>query len=139
MYCTFLRKRHKQSKIVFYCKNDRQYIKSLSDCQNCLKRKFERNKGIRKVSAHKETVTEETYNFVFNRDNGKCRLCGTTQELHLHHIDGRGKNLTNNVNNCIMLCNHCHNDVVHKNQKKYRPILKKKLKGEDNGTNKYNF
>ena len=49
----------------------------------------------------KKFVTKETYEKVFNRDRGRCRLCGTTQTLQLHHIHGRGLNLTNNVNNCI--------------------------------------
>lgn len=74
-----------------------------------------------------ETVKDSVYNEVFERDKGKCQLCGTTQNLHLHHIEGRGKNLTNNVKNCIMLCENCHLNKVHKNQKKYRKILKEKI------------
>ena len=83
------------------------------------------SKSINKVSKKKITVTQDTYNKVMQRDNCRCRLCGTSLNLHLHHIDGRGKDLTNDINNCIMLCRHCHLEVVHKNQKKYRPILKK--------------
>lgn len=92
-----------------------------------------------KINMIKKFVTKETYEKVFKRDKGRCRLCGTTQTLQLHHIHGRGLNLTNNVNNCIMLCMHCHLDVVHKNLKKYRPILDKIVKGEDNGKNNYMF
>jgi 5-methylcytosine-specific restriction endonuclease McrA len=79
-----------------------------------------------------EKVTEQTYYSVFNRDNGTCQMCGNRNNLELHHIYGRGKNLTNNINNCIMLCQHCHHNVVHNNNKKYRPILKEivRKKGE---------
>ena len=68
------------------------------------------------------------YDEVCKRDNGRCRLCGSKIRLQLHHIDGRGKELTNNIDNCIMLCMNCHLNIVHKNQKKYRPILKELIK-----------
>lgn len=84
---------------------------------------------LRPVSKHREFVKKETYISVLERDK-KCRLCGKTSNLQLHHIDGRGKNKTNNINNCIMLCSYCHLDVVHKNQKKYRPILKEMIENE---------
>lgn len=100
-------------------------------CKNCLEFNLKRNKPIKKISKKRITVTEETYNKVLKRDKGKCRLCGTNKNLHLHHINGRGKDLTNNINNCIMLCQHCHLEVVHKNQKKYRPILLQIINKED--------
>ena len=34
-----------------------------------------------------------------------------------------GKNLTDEPTNCVMLCHDCHQNVVHGNLKKYRPIL----------------
>ena len=38
-------------------------------------------------------------------------------------LSGRGKDLTDNYRNCVMLCHNCHHNVVHGNLKKYRPIL----------------
>ena len=73
----------------------------------------------------KETVSKDTYLKVFKACKGKCVLCGTARNLELHHINGRGKNLTDNSDNCVMLCQNCHHNVVHANQKKYRPILQK--------------
>lgn len=76
-----------------------------------------------KTKKHKtETVKSEVYDEVYKRDGGRCRLCGA-YNIELHHINGRGKNLTNSVNNCIMLCSYCHRTKVHGNLKKYRPIL----------------
>ena len=72
----------------------------------------------------KKSVSKSTYEKVYNACKGKCGLCGATQNLELHHILGRGKDLTDNPDNCIMLCRHCHHEVVHQNNKKYRPILK---------------
>ena len=68
------------------------------------------------------TVSEETYNKVFNACMGMCVLCSTTQNLHLHHICGRGRYLTDEPTNCVMLCRTCH-EMVHADLKKYRPIL----------------
>jgi 5-methylcytosine-specific restriction endonuclease McrA len=73
--------------------------------------------------AKRETVNKDTYQKVFEACKGKCVLCGTTQQLQLHHIYSRGKDLTNKVTNCVMLCMNCHLYKVHRNQHYYRPIL----------------
>ena len=125
MYCKYLSK-CLNGKIK--CRYYKRHIISLLECKSCSNLIYKANKPIKKVSNKRITVTEETYNKVMQRDKGRCRLCGTSLNLHLHHIDGRGKDLTNNVDNCIILCENCHLNVVHKNQKKYRPILKEMIK-----------
>ena len=77
---------------------------------------------INKRSKIKEVVTADTYNAVMERDK-HCQICGKSYPLHLHHINGRGKDKTNNIDNCIMLCNYCHLEIVHKSNKKWRVIL----------------
>jgi len=121
MYCKYLSK-----KLNGKCKCKLlNKVVILGECGKCLKFNPHANEPIKKKSNHKEEVTQETYDYVFERDKGRCVLCKTTKDLHLHHINGRSKKLTNDVNNCVMLCRHCHLEVVHKNQKKYRPILLK--------------
>lgn len=73
----------------------------------------------------KEKVSPETYNIVFEACKGKCVLMDKDCKgrLHLHHIRGRGKGLTDNPYNCVMLCEYHHETVTHGNLKKYRPIL----------------
>ena len=44
----------------------------------------------------RETVKDVTYYKVFTACKGTCVLCGTKQNLELHHILRRGKDLTNN-------------------------------------------
>ena len=122
MFCKNLLKRQKNYKPFWYCKIKRQQIILPCD-KKCSEFEIKRNKPIKKVSEHKEHVTTETYQQVYDRDKGRCQLCGISVNLHLHHINGRGKDLTNNINNCIMLCQNCTLNIVHKNQKKYRPIL----------------
>ena len=83
MYCKYLSK-SLNGKIK--CRYYKRHISSLSECQNCSNLILKRNKPIKKVSNKRITVTEETYNKVMQRDKYKCRLCGTTLNLHLHHI-----------------------------------------------------
>lgn len=77
--------------------------------------------GLKKKKTPK--VSKDTYYRVFNACKGKCVLCGSAKSLELHHILGRGKDLTDNYKYCVMLCTNCHHNVVHANLKKYRPIL----------------
>ena len=84
----------------------------------------------KKVKIHKKanklTVTKENYNYVIERDNYSCRLCGSAKLLQLHHILYRSqrKDLINDINNCIILCDERHR-LVHKNKKIWQPILLK--------------
>lgn len=130
MYCTNLLKRSRQKKIVFYCKEHKRYIDYRVDCKNCLKRNLVRNKGIKKVSKKRIFVTKETYNKVYDRDKGKCRLkdFSCNGELELHHIRYRSeaKDLINEPTNCIMLCVKHHKEV-HSNKKYWQPKLKEMI------------
>ena len=69
-------------------------------------------------------TSKDTYDRVFEACQGMCVLCNTTQNLELHHVDGRGRYLTDDYRNGVMLCHNCHHNIVHANLKKYRPILK---------------
>lgn len=95
--------------------------------------KNKKGNGIGQKSNKKESVTDEVYNAVYNRDKGQCRLKDTTCNgvLELHHIVYRSENkaLINEPTNCIMLCN-CHHRLVHSNKHLWQPILKKIVKGE---------
>ena len=128
MNCKHFKRRSKNYKYYFYCTKKKKEI-TFDDCKGCnLKEYKERkpikvSKPIKKVSKKRVTVTKHTYEYVYTRDGGKCVLCYSNQQLQLHHINGRSKTLTNDVNNCVMLCNNCHHNVVHQNNKHWRPIL----------------
>ena len=83
--CKKIRIRQKKYKKYYYCCDKKTSI-YITECQKCLKKEFRKPQGIKKVSSKRITVTKETYNKVFERDKGKCRLCGTSLNLHLHHI-----------------------------------------------------
>lgn len=135
--CLHLKLRTKKGQRYFYCSRKRAVIE-ITDCYGCINKEYKKvakstlktssrliaKKPINKVSKKRVTVSKKTYEEVFNRCNGVCAICGTYQNLHLHHIDGRGKDKTDNPNNCIMLCSYCHLEVVHKNNKYWRKKLK---------------
>ncbi len=120
--CVNLRLRTKKGIKYQYCIKKRLEV-DFDTCKACLDKEYKKSTPIKKVRKNKERVSPETYNKVFTRDKGECSICGNQQTLQLHHIFGRGKGKTDNPDNCIMLCAHCHLDVVHKNMKKWMPIL----------------
>lgn len=122
MYCKYMTK-SLNGKIK--CKYYKRYIDYSIDCKNCSNRNLVRNKPIKKVSKNRIFVKKEIYQQVYERDKGKCRLCGTSLNLHLHHLVYRSedKKLINEPTNCIMLCVKCH-QLVHSNKHKWQPILK---------------
>ena len=126
MYCKYLSK-SLNGKIR--CKLNKTNI-YITECKNCINFELRKNKGINKVSKKKITVTQDTYNKVMQRDNYKCRLCGTSLNLQLHHIIYRSedKSKINDINNCIMLCVK-HHVLVHSNKKYWQPKLLELVEG----------
>jgi len=51
-----------------------------------------------------------------------CQLCGTYNNLHIHHIRHGASGRKTYKGNLIRLCKSCH-DKVHKNTKHWTPIL----------------
>ena len=106
----------------------------MDECKNCLKRNLKRNKGIKRVSQHRKTVSNDTYNKVLERDKNTCRLLDSTCEgwLELHHIIYRSENrdLIDEPSNCIMLCKK-HHLQVHSNKHYWQEKLKSLVNSVD--------
>lgn len=137
-YCIHLKKRKNKP----YCNVIKKEI-PFSRCQECGNKEYKpkskenlsyknkkctvysKNSAKTKNKSNKRiTVSKEVYNTVTERDNYCCRLCGSTNWIQLHHILYRSqrRDLINDVDNCIMLCDDCHK-LVHSNKKKWQPIL----------------
>lgn len=61
-----------------------------------------------------------------------CQLCGSSFNLHRHHIRYGACGRKTYIGNVIVLCNKCHN-LVHSNKKYWQPILiniDKRVRGE---------
>ena len=48
---------------------------------------------------------------VLSRDNYKCGNCGSSHNLHVHHIVPLSKGGTNNLSNLKTLCEDCHKSL----------------------------
>lgn len=59
---------------------------------------------------------------VRNRDEHKCRWCGKTDDLNIHHVRYRSEGGPDNPKNLITLCFGCHKQV-HTNKRLYQPAL----------------
>ena len=55
---------------------------------------------------------QELRDQVLKRDGWRCQLCGTSKDLHVHHLISRGRLGDDAMRNLISLCAKCH-DVVH--------------------------
>lgn len=130
--CTHLKLRTLKGNKYTYCTLKR--LESTLKCEICLycnDKEYKKVKTIKKVSKKRIFVSEKTYEQVFDRDKGICRLCGNNN-IQLHHIIYRSerKHLIDEPNNCIMLCLSCH-ELVHSNKKEYQDRLKELI---DNDT-----
>ena len=68
-------------------------------------------KGFKKGTSRE--VSTYLRQLCFERDNWECQKCGTTENLHCHHINGYTQNkiLVNDIENVITLCKSCHKEV----------------------------
>lgn len=58
------------------------------------------------------TEYQELRDQVLKRDGWRCQLCGTLQNLHVHHLKSRARLGDDAIQNLITLCAKCH-DTVH--------------------------
>jgi len=126
--CINLRVRSKKNIKYLFCVHRKAEIER-KECFGCLNREFKKvvkmtvKTRLKPISKKRVCVSKKTYNQVYERDNGRCRLCGNNI-IELHHIYYRSerKDLIDEPSNCIMLCNE-HHRLVHSNKKKYQPLL----------------
>ena len=52
-------------------------------------------------------------NQVLERDRWRCQLCGTSNDLHVHHVKSRSRLGRDTMRNLITLCVKCH-ETVHR-------------------------
>ncbi len=134
--CVHLRIRSKKGEKYCFCAR-RKAVVERKECFSCSYREFKKASKIavktrlKPISKKRVCVSKKTYNEVYERDNGCCRLCGKLN-IELHHIYYRSerKDLIDEPSNCIMLCFDCHK-LVHSNKKQYQPILLEIIKKTD--------
>lgn len=123
MNCKHFKRRSKNYKHYLYCNKLKKEI-TFDNCKGCEYKEYKERKPVKNVSKKRVTVSNTTYNQVYEDCNGRCALCFTTQNLQYHHILYRSerKDLIDEASNGIILCLTCHTKI-HSNKKKYQPIL----------------
>lgn len=89
--------------IVFFCS---------SDCRVSYSRRP-------KFGSHRKEVSKGARTIVEERDQ-RCRICGTSDSLHAHHVIYRSQGGSNDPENLLMLCHECHS-LVHSDKTYYQP------------------
>lgn len=120
-YCEYcgtelVRKRFNGRLEDFSVFNKRKYCN-----RECMKRGFLKiGKGDQTwTSAHH--TARKINELILQKDS--CELCGSTQNLDIHHIDGNWQN--NNLDNLMCLCRSCH--TKHERNKDYSDLRIRKL------------
>lgn len=74
---------------------------------------------------------------VYERDNGRCVVCGKALDFGYkpHHIR-QAANKSDELDNMVMLCNECHYQVHHGEVRKYRELIKNYIEGVGNNETK---
>lgn len=137
--CLYLRIRTKKGNPYMFCVKYRKIVDSTcyKDCNDLefkVPKKLIAKKPMKKISKKRRSVSNKTYDVVFERCNCKCALCGATRNLELHHILFRSErpDLIDDPDNCILLCgefaNNFHKGKAHAKKKYWQPILQKIVK-----------
>lgn len=110
MYCKYLLKRQRQTKIVLYCRKHKRYITSLVECKICSDFEIKRNKPIKKVSNKKNKLEKNRFSNYTNNYN-KCYYCGNVGTMDLHEVYGGSNRLRSiRMGFVVPLCRKCHSN-----------------------------
>lgn len=96
------------------------------ECIDLARKKANAPKPKQKPSNTRLTVSSDvpplTRVAVLQRDRGKCRYCGTSTNIHIHHINLKAQGIDHQPHNLVCLCDE-HHQLVHTDTRYWRPIL----------------
>lgn len=126
MYCCRKCARHAQH----YNKLEENRARNRKWYQKNRESEIEKNREYRKQNRelfdwyHNKERFDGVKEDILKRDDYKCQLCGTTEKLVVHHIDGNNhtsNKANNSISNLITFCSSCHNKL-HWWQRKNRQL-----------------
>ena len=95
MICKHLTKRSYQRKAYIYCRSKKKEI-TFDDCKKCLKFESREYAGLKKSSKQMRKISNkrakacqistEVRKIVFERDKGRCILCGRAGSPNSHYV-----------------------------------------------------
>ena len=90
-------------------------------CLRLLKKKYSDKKARKALASSRSGSGWKTK--VKKRDGGRCRFCGTTAMIQVHHIEYRSQGGSDEEHNLITLCLD-HHSLVHSNKSYWQPMLR---------------
>lgn len=107
-----------RSGLSYYCDSD-----CLFESQ---KKKFKTSPAKNRSSIKQAHYAAECSSIIKTKDEGRCRLCGKSTGLAVHHIyyrsDQTNKPWENEYWNQITLCNDDHLNVIHADKARWTPV-----------------
>lgn len=67
---------------------------------------------------YRNTIPNRLRDEIHERDDNKCQICGTSNDLQIHHIDQNPAN--NDLSNLASICYRCHKNIHKQNSKKHK-------------------
>lgn len=127
--CKHLRLRSYKNVKYFFCnKRKRRILKS--DCDICLDKEYKKVKKIKpKVNKRAKAcdISTRVKTLVWQRDNGKCIICGNSGLPNSHYIR-RSKGGLGVEQNIVTMCISCHNNYDNGSDKKLVNSIREKAK-----------
>lgn len=97
--------------------NEIKQIKALGLCKSCYRKewknkldKTDHQKFLEQKNSWRNGGVRTTKR-VYKKFNSQCAICGSQEDLTIHHIDNKGRNAkrkNNTLNNLVLLCRSCH-------------------------------
>lgn len=73
------------------------------------------------AAASSDDIPAATRRYVLKRDGHRCRFCGATKRLHVHHARYRSEGIDHSPQNLLTLCL-LHHDLVHSSKRTWKPV-----------------
>jgi len=128
-----------EKELSYFHKNHKSHLGCLNECSTCFneRRRPERRKGLggydleraelsrtaKKIGIGSGTllrIPPEKAILVYFFSKFRCSICGTKEDLTVHHLDHKGRNKldkgepqNNRLDNLVVLCRKCHG-TLHK-------------------------
>lgn len=104
--CVYLRFRHKQGKLYYYCFKKRENV-SKTCYMECLEKDYKRSTPLKQKSAKQKKIEEKRFS-ILQQDLSKCYFCKNKSEDWHELIKGRNRKKCIKWGLCVKVCRDCH-------------------------------
>lgn len=100
--------------------------------KSCVESSWSKQFKKQRKKGSKSVIPQDVRFEVLTRDGRRCRMCGRTVGLHLHHVVYRSEGGKHVATNLLTLCYGCH-DRVHSNKKLYQDLCSRMIEIAQSG------